>query len=343
MASLVVVFSCAIGSITIAGEWKAADNSMMSRWARDVSPQNVWQEYPRPQLVRDNWKNLNGLWDYAVLSKNSTTPTSYQGQILVPFCVESALSGVKKQVKPDDRIWYRTSFEIPSKWQGQRIILNFDAVDWDAAVWINHVLVGSHKGAYDRFSFDITDYLKSNGLQECIVSVWDPTSYGTQPRGKQQIPQQGIWYTPVSGIWQTVWLEAVPQKASIREIKITPDIDDGTVTILPMLFEPLAKKYEVEVTVMEGKKEVAKGATPADQPVKLKIDNPKLWSPDSPFLYNVKLSLLAPKQADKPRETIETVMSYFGMRKISLGDGPAGKIQNACYAAHKIKCLKCLK
>ncbi len=300
--------------------------SMMTRWGKSVTADNVWSEYPRPQLVRSDWQNLNGLWDYALQPKTAAAPADYSKKILVPFCAESALSGVGDNVTPDDRIWYRRTFDIAKDWSGKRIILNFEAVDWECAVWINDAYVGSHKGAYDRITFDITDYLKKQGSQKIVVSVWDPSNLGTQARGKQRLLQRGIWYTPVSGIWQTVWLEAVPQPAAIREIKIIPDVDTQSVTVLPMLFEPKREKYEVIVSVLDGGKQIAQQTAKADKAVTLKIDDPKLWSPDKPFLYDLTVELVKAKTDKQPQKSLETLKSYFGMRKISLGDGPFGKV-----------------
>lgn len=314
---------CAESSKT---SWEPAKTGMMTRWGKTVTPTDVWNEYPRPQLVRADWKNLNGLWEYALQAKAAPAPSDYSKQILVPFCAESALSGVGDKVTPDDRIWYRRTFEISKGWSGKRIILNFEAVDWECAVWVNDAYVGSHKGAYDRITFDITGYLKKQGSQKLVVSVWDPTNLGTQARGKQRLLQRGIWYTPVSGIWQTVWLEAVPQPAAIKEVKILPDVDKQSVTVIPMLFEPKRENYEVIIRVLDAGKQVAREKTGADKPVTLKIDKPKLWSPDEPFLYDVTVELVKSKTDDQPQKSLETLKSYFGMRKISLGDGPFGKV-----------------
>ena len=305
------------------GAWQPAKRSIMSRWAEDVGPDNVWREYPRPQLVRADWLSLNGLWDYALLGKTSAKPSAYEGEILVPFCVESALSGVGKDVTPDDRIWYRRTFKVPGSWSDKRVILNFEAVDFEAAVWVNGGFVGAHKGAYDRFSFDITDYLDGVARHEIVVSVIDPSSLGTQARGKQQLSQQGIWYTPVSGIWQTVWLEPVSKVAAIREVKIVPDIDSDSVTVTPMLFAPTQVEYVVEVTILEDGRKVTSAKVRADNSVSIDFDDPILWSPDEPFLYDLKLRLF---KAGSERETLDELTSYFGMRKISLGKGPYGKV-----------------
>jgi len=304
-------------------QWKMAEKSIVTRWAKQVTPKNVWREYPRPQLVRSEWRNLNGLWDFALQPMAAPEPAVYQDKILVPFCVESALSGVGKDVTPADRIWYRRQFDVPTAWSDRNVILNFEAVDWSAAVWVNGSFVGAHKGAYDRFSFDITAHLRKSGPQILVVCVDDPTSMGTQARGKQQMPQQGIWYTPVSGIWQTVWIEPVAKSASIKEVKIVPDVDSKTVTVIPMLFAPAEQEYLVDVTILDDGRQVAAAQVRADSAVTIDLGDPKLWSPDRPFLYDLELKLY---EAGQPGQTLDKLKSYFGMRKISLGDGPHGKI-----------------
>ncbi len=319
--SLFLVILLALAN-TGQSDWKMAEKSIVTRWAKQVTPENAWREYPRPQFVRDQWQSLNGLWDFALQPASRPAPSTYQDKILVPFCVESALSGVGKSVTADDRIWYRREFTVPQDWSGQDVILHFEAVDFSAAVWVNGAFVGAHKGAYDRFSFDITAYLRRSGSQSLLVCVDDPSSLGTQARGKQQMPQRGIWYTPVSGIWQTVWMEAVSSNAALREVKITPDIDAETVTVVPMLWAPTQKNVQVRVTVMDGAKRVAQARVRADQPVTIDIRSPKLWSPDDPFLYDLKLETLDPESG----QVVDRVSSYFGMRKISLGAGPSNKI-----------------
>jgi len=169
----------------VRGEYKIADGPLLTRWAEEVSEDNALPEYPRPQMVRKNWLNLNGLWEYAIKGKDDSQPKDFDGEILVPYPVESALSGVMKTVGQENRLWYRRTFEIPKKWKGQRVLLHFGAVDWDARVLVNGKEVGRHRGGYDPFSFDITDALKKSGAQELVLSVWDPTNAGTQPRGGQ--------------------------------------------------------------------------------------------------------------------------------------------------------------
>ncbi|HYG35225.1 MAG TPA: beta galactosidase jelly roll domain-containing protein, partial [Clostridia bacterium] len=295
--------------------WQPAEGPLKTRWAKDVSPQDAHPEYPRPQMVRKAWMNLNGLWDLAITPKDGK-PETFQTQILVPFPVESALSGVMKKVSENDRIWYRRTFTVPQSWMGQRVQLNFGAVDFEANVWVNGRSIGQHRGGYDAFSFDITEALQWNGENELVVSVWDPTDAGTQPRGKQVRQPNGIWYTPTSGIWQTVWLEPV-SAAHIESLKITPDIDKGQVTILPATTATLGK-YTVEVIVRDRTGKVAEASGAPGREVTLPIKNAKLWSPENPHLYSLTINMKL------GRRTIDRVESYFGMRKISLGKDERG-------------------
>ena len=211
-------------------DWKPVADRIMTQWADDVDPDNVLPEYPRPQLVRSNWVNLNGLWDYSVTPKDASQPIEFEGQILVPFCIESALSGVKRKFTRDDRLWYSRSFTAPPLTSGERLRLNFGAVDYETAVLVNGQEVGTQVGGYDAFSFDITDALKP-GENTLVVSVTDDQS---GPKGKQKVGAfdnpRFIFYTATSGIWQTVWLEKVPA-SHIGSLKITPDIDKGTVAV----------------------------------------------------------------------------------------------------------------
>ena len=298
-----------------AQSWKAVEGKIMSQWAKTVNPENAWQEYPRPQFERDQWKNLNGLWDYAILKTNEIKPKKYQGKILVPFSFESPLSGVGKNIDPEDKMWYRKNFELPKNWSGKDVVIHFEAVDYTCAVWVNDVLVGTHKGGFDRFSFNITPYLKPNGQQKIVLAVEDATNFSSQPRGKQQINASGIYYTPVSGIWQTVWLEAVSSEAYLKQVKTTTNIDENTVTLIPLSNQSLVSGYMVRTTVFFNGEKVTSGETKPNMPLTLKIDTPKLWSPDHPHLYDVSMSLMNPSGTE-----IDRVESYFGMRKISLGD-----------------------
>ena len=206
-----VLFSMILLTVAQAETWKPASGPLMTQWAKDVSPERAHPEYPRPQMVRNDWLSLNGLWDYAIEPEATAAPQGYQGKILVPFPVESALSGVMKRVTDKQRLWYRRSFQVPESWKAGRVLLHFQAVDWEATVKLNDKPLGVHRGGYDAFTLDVTDALKPSGNQELVVCVFDPTSKGSQPRGKQVDKPGGIMYTPTTGIWQTVWLEPVPK------------------------------------------------------------------------------------------------------------------------------------
>ena len=293
-----------------AAEWKPADGPLKTRWAKDVSPEKALPEYPRPQMVRKDWLNLNGLWD---LKLGDGT----EAKILVPYPVESALSGVMKH---SDRMTYRRSFEIPKEWTGRHVLLHFGAVDWEAKVTVNGQELGVHRGGYDDFSFDITATLKTTGAQEITVEVFDPTSDGGQPRGKQTLKPGGIMYTPTSGIWQTVWLEAVPA-THITSLKIVPDVDQGTVRITVLA---VAGKddgnLQASVDVYDGQTKIGSAKGWAGDELTVKIPSAKLWSPDTPFLYDLKV------RTSGQRLTLQAdaVTSYFGMRKIALGKDEKG-------------------
>jgi len=295
----------------VQAKWAPAEGPLMTKWAKDVSPGRVHPEYPRPQLVRKKWQNLNGLWDYAITPKGAPKPADFDGKIMVPFPVESALSGVMKPVGQDKKLWYRQTFNIPGNWKGQRILLHFGAVDFKTKVWVNGSKVGGHKGGYDRFSFDITDALNDTGPQEIVVSVWDPVDAGTQPRGKQVRRPRGIWYTSVTGIWQTVWLESVPN-AYIKSLKIVPDIDAGAVTVTAKCSDATAE-FTVEAEVKDGWWSKGKATAEPGKPIVIPIKDSKLWSPDSPFLYDLTVALKG-----SGGQKVDEVGSYFGMRKISL-------------------------
>ena len=297
-------------------DWKPGDGPLLTRWAKEVSPTNVLPEYPRPQMVREQWLNLNGLWQFAIAQENEPPPIGKDlpDEILVPFPVESALSGVMKRA---ERLWYRRTFNVDD-WlkTDRRILLHFDAVDWETTVWVNGKEVGTHRGGYDPFTFDITDALQPDGEQEIIVGVYDPTDKSTQPRGKQVDNPHGIWYTPTTGIWQTVWLEPVPTYR-INRLRLTPDVDGGTVKLeVEMGDAPISGEGIVRATVYDAGKAIAKAAGSAAAEIELKIDNPKLWSPDNPHLYGLKVEL--------PGQDPDTVTSYFGMRKIALGKDDQG-------------------
>lgn len=309
---LLFIFLSCLSILPIAAQtaWQIKDGNILTKWSAEVNPENVLQEYPRPQMRRNQWFSLNGLWDYNILPANQSRNLSFDNQILVPFALESALSGVKKRVSAKEKIWYQRRFEIPEDWQDQQIILHFGAVDWEAKVWVNDQLVGTHQGGYDPFSFNITNVLLPDGPQDIVVSVWDPSSEGTQARGKQLTNPRGIWYTPVSGIWQTVWLEPVAD-FHIAHLTITPDIDQNKVTIDIGSNQYPKAAYSIQATVSDGAGNEFKTSSSNWPRLEVDIPSPKLWSPKSPFLYDLNIQII------KDQEVVDEVDSYFAMRKFS--------------------------
>ena len=309
MKTLVIASLCLLFSIGTSAQWKPAGDRIKTQWAEQINPDNVLPEYPRPIMERGEWKNLNGLWQYAIVDKGARTPQTFDGEILVPFAVESSLSGVQKRIDDTKELVYQRTFEVPSAWKGKQVLLHFGAVDWKADVWVNDVKVGSHTGGYAPFSFDITPALnaKSNKL---VVRVWDPTDKSYQPRGKQVSNPGGIWYTPVSGIWQTVWLEPVNEK-HIANLRILPDVDANVLKVDACVAEGTATDM-LEVSVYDGNQLVASGKSINGEQVDVEMpQDVKLWSPDSPFLYTLKVALI------NKGKVVDKVDSYAAMRKFS--------------------------
>lgn len=318
------LMGCAAALLTATGpiapaqppDWKPVPGHIMTRWAKDVAPDKAWPEYPRPTMVREKWQNLNGLWEYSITGLDPAKADAWQGKILVPFPVESSLSGVGKILRPDQVIHCRRTFVVPAEWKGQRVLIHFGAVDWESKIRVNGKEVGAHKGGYDPFSFDITDALR-DGLNEVVVLAHDPTDEGGQPRGKQWLTPHGIWYTPTSGIWQTVWLEPVPRK-SIAKVGIEADRATGAVKV--HVKDSIAEPdnfvvYEAEV--YDGGRSLGKARLQVS-PVDLKIASPKAWTPEEPQLYDVTIrTFLADKLVDE-------VKSYFAFREIKLGKDDKG-------------------
>jgi hypothetical protein len=310
----VVCFILIVHSIAVAGAWKPADGPLKTRWSKDVGPNRVLPDYPRPQMVRHDWMNLNGLWQFDTTA-TATAPVpegkDLPGEILVPFPIESSLSGV---MKPANHIWYRRTFAIPSYWMSRRMLLHFGAVDWETMVYVNGKPFGPHRGGYDPFSFDITDALKPGGDQELIVKVVDPTDSGAQPVGKQVKHPGGIFYTSTTGIWQTVWLEPV-NEVYITDLRLTPDVDNAVLHVMVIAARP----GQVKVTVSDGRRVVGELRGEAGQAMDVPVPEPRLWSPENPFLYTVNVMLAADgKQQD-------AVTSYAGMRKVGLGRDAKGR------------------
>ena len=277
-------------------------------------------EYPRPQLTRPDWLNLNGEWDYAILPKNNSAPKTWDGKILVPYAVESLLSGVQKSLLPEQRLWCRRTFTHPEAKPSQRVLLHFGAVDYECSVFINNTLIGSHRGGYLPFTFDITDALVDVD-NELLVSVWDPTDTGLQQRGKQVLNPKGIWYTPISGIWQTVWLEVVPE-VSIESLKLTPDLDDKSLT-MEVKIRGNAEGTRLEAEVMSKGEKISAGRAPSMGQVRIDVPNPVAWSPSNPHLYDLRVRLV------HEGKVVDEVGSYFAMRKFGLMKDADGHLRFA--------------
>ncbi len=291
--------------------WSFSKNKIVTPWAEKVDPANPLPEYPRPQLQRGNWKNLNGLWQYSILPKAAEAiPASFSGSILVPFAVESALSGVGKTVGKDSVLWYQRSITLPAAFKNNTVLLQFGAVDWLCDVYVNGKKAGTHQGGYDPFSFDITPFLNKKGEQQIAVRVWDPSDDGPQPRGKQINKPSGIWYTPVTGIWQTVWLEAVP-KTYISATRQTPDLDSKSVAVTVSV-ENIQEGDQVQVSAWKGTEKVAEQTAVPGAAINLSFANAEIWSPQHPFLYDLKVAVL------RKGKKLDEAASYFAMRKISM-------------------------
>lgn len=309
-----------LGVLGNAQEWTPAGDNIRTEWAGKVTPANVHKEYPRPQMVRSEWQSLNGLWDYAITSQAEASPAKMDGQILVPFAVESSLSGVGRELNADQALWYKTSFNLPKEWKGKRVRLNFDAVDWSAEVWLNDILLGKHEGGYTSFSFDITPYLNGKAAQALTVKVIDYTDKGFQPRGKQVSKPEGIWYTRVSGIWQSVWLEPVAD-GNIADYNVVSDVDGQTLTV-DVDLNRTKEGDIVKLELLEGKvgydventsgKVLASVKAVAGEKMTLNVPDMQTWSPDSPYLYGLRMTLIRGGKA------IDTVNGYTAMRKVSV-------------------------
>ena len=289
-------------------QWAPVGDKIKTEWAETINPNNVLPEYPRPIMERQDWTNLNGLWEYAIKPLGESEPAQFDGKILVPFAVESSLSGVQKRVGDNQELWYKRTFRVPSQWKNRNVLLHFGAVDWKTEVYLNDVKIGSHTGGFTPFSFDITPFLTS-GEQKLVVKVFDPTDRGHQPRGKQVENPEGIWYTPVTGIWQTVWLEPVSAK-HITTVRNTPNIDSRKITV-DVITENTNISDMVEVKILDNNKVIKTAKAAVGQKLDIAIAEPKLWSPDSPFLYDMEINLYA------NGKLVDKVKSYCAMRKIS--------------------------
>lgn len=320
MKQTLIIGACLLFTQQIASaqtsNYQPVEGKIMTEWATQVTPENVHQEYPRPQMTRENWVNLNGLWDYAIKPKGQAVPTSFDGEILVPFAVESALSGVGKTVGKDNELWYSTTFTTPKKSSKDKVLLHFGASDWETEVFVNGQSIGIHKGGYDPFDFDITEQLKSGKSQNLQVRVWDPSDEGPQPRGKQIKNPGSIWYTPVTGIWQTVWLETVPM-AYISGLRNTSDISKNQILVTPEVAGTVEGQH-VKVSAWKDGMMLAEQTVKPSETAKLIIKNPELWSPSNPALYDLKVELLEGKKVK------DAVGSYAALREISMAPDANG-------------------
>ena len=315
--SITLILSLLIGLSVSAQKWAPVGENIKSEWASKIDPNNPLPEYPRPQMVRGEWMNLNGLWNYAITDANAVAFQS-EGKILVPYALESALSGVGRRLEKNQALWYEREFTIPKKWAGKDILLNFGAVDWSAEVYVNNRQVGEHKGGYDPFSFNITPYLNKSGKQVVKVKVMDASDNSYQPRGKQCIINTGIWYTPVSGIWQTVWLEPVDM-SHIENYYAVSDIDNGTITVN---VDAQYKDGDVlKVNLLEGavnystenpSSKVLASVAVENGTAVINVPEVKTWSPENPYLYGMQVVL------ERNGKVIDAVEGYTAMRKISM-------------------------
>jgi hypothetical protein len=312
MLRLISAIALIVPAFALADEpWKPVPGHLMTRWAADVSPDKAWPEYPRPQMVREKWMNLNGLWGYTVTGSDAAQPAA-KGTILVPFPIESALSGVGRPLEPTQTLEYQRTFHIPDDWKGQRVLLHIGACDWATTVRLNGAAVGEHKGGYDPFTFDLTAALKP-GDNQLSVSVTDPTDTGGQPRGKQWLTPHSIWYTRTSGIWQTVWLEPVPTQGITGYRVETSSSGAVRIAVESSANDP---QWPITAEVLAGGHSIAHAAGTLAAPITLNITNPHVWSPDDPFLYDVRISLGSP--------VADQVSGYFALRDIAVAPDARG-------------------
>ncbi|NOY38169.1 MAG: beta-galactosidase [Chlorobi bacterium] len=311
------VFLLITGSCNRPGiSWKPAPGPLSTRWTAEVDPGHPWPEYPRPQMVRDEWLNLNGLWEVAITPAGNPAPGTWNRQILVPFPVESSLSGLGVHPGTDSIVWYHRTVRIPSGWRDHKVLLHFEAADWETRVWVNGQYAGMHRGGYDPFTFDITDWVRSGQKAGLLVRVWDPTDDGTQPRGKQVNHPRGIWYTPVTGIWQTVWLEPV-NLSYLKKYRVQTLPEKNQVS-LSLEGHNIFPGTSVRAEVLKEDSVLAVTTVEWGDPVILTLPGVEWWEPDHPVLYDIRITLF------NERKTLDKVEGYFGFRDIRLGKDDRG-------------------
>lgn len=311
--SALFILSAGFAQQSQAQQWAPRPASLQTRWYKSVTPENAWKSYPRPQMIRNKWLSLNGLWSYCITDSSARSPQPFDSSILVPYPIESPLSGVKKALLPNQQLWYRRTFRI-SRSKQERVLLHFGAVDYQATIILNGKRAGFHQGGYESFSIDITELLQKED-NELVISVWDPTDQGNQPVGKQTLRPRTSFFTASSGIWQSVWLEWVPDQY-IAELKLVPDIDRQQISLSIITSQKiLGGEFQVEA---RSKGEiVARKKVPSSE-ISLPIPEPLLWTPDHPFLYALRVKLI------RQGRVIDSVDSYFGMRKIEVQKDSTG-------------------
>ena len=289
--------------------WSPAGDKIKTKWGKELDPKNVWPEYPRPQLERKDWLNLNGPWSYSIREPDYLKPEKHDGKILIPFSLESSLSGVMKSLTDKQVIWYEKEFEFPEEWNGKKILLHFGAVDWKCTLYVNEAKIGEHSGGYSPFYFDITNRIKE-GINKIVLQVYDPTNRGEQPIGKQTLSPGSIWYTPISGIWQTVWLEPVNENY-ITKLEINNDYDNKEIKITFKLNSEEKLPLDVKLEFNENEIQTIKGNSNEEITIKISDEDFHPWSPSEPNLYNIKAELLS-----KEGKVIDSLVSYTTIRKI---------------------------
>ena len=297
--------------------WEPAGNRIKTPWGEKLDPNNVWPEYPRPQLERKSWKNLNGMWDYSIRDSDGIKPDKHDGQILVPFSLESSLSGVMNNLTENQFLWYEKKFSLPKEFEGKKILLHFGAVDWGCEVYVNDDKIGEHKGGYSAFYFDVTSSIKS-GKNTIVLKVIDKTDRSYQPVGKQTLTPGSIWYTAISGIWQTVWLEPVDENY-IERLEFSNDFDNKKVNMKVVINSDL--QLPVNINIYNNEKLVVSTSGKSNELISLVIPDGDFhpWSPSEPNLYNITVELKSEEGF-----VYDSIKSYTAIRKVEQKKDSSG-------------------
>ena len=290
-------------------KWCPAGNKIKTKWGKNLDPKKVWQEYPRPQLERKQWLNLNGIWSYSITDINSQKPDNFDGEILVPFSIESSLSGVMKSLNEKQILWYYKEFEIPDNWKDKNIIIHFNAVDWICELYINDNKIGEHSGGYSEFSFDITKNIKE-GKNKILLRVFDPSDKGYQAVGKQTLNPNVIWYTSISGIWQTVWLEPV-NEIYIKKLEINNDYNKKEIKINVKLNLDVKLPLEASLLFKDDELMKLKGFSNSEIVFNIPDKHFHPWSPNEPNIYSFNINIF-----DNNQKIIDSIVSFTTLRKV---------------------------